>query len=55
MEAGADLTAVEVSLHRADLVRSTLKPLVRHARTLGRSVEVRTADGRTVGEDEAAA
>jgi 16S rRNA (cytosine967-C5)-methyltransferase len=52
LEAGADLTAVEVSPHRADLVRSTLRALVRHARALGRSVEVRTADGRTVGEDE---
>ena len=53
--AGADLTAVEVSPHRADLVRSTLKPLTRYARPLGRTVEVRTADGRAVGEDEPAA
>ncbi|HET6969052.1 MAG TPA: transcription antitermination factor NusB [Ornithinibacter sp.] len=52
VEAGADLTAVEVSPHRADLVRATLAALSRHAETLGRQVEVRTADGREVGEDE---
>ena len=55
VQAGADLTAVEVSPHRADLVRSTLGALIRHARGLGRTVEVRTADGREVGEDEPAA
>jgi 16S rRNA (cytosine967-C5)-methyltransferase len=55
VERGADLTAVEVSPHRADLVRSTLGALIRHARGLGRAVEVRTADGREVGEDEPAA
>ena len=52
---GADLTAVEVSPHRAELVRTTLGALSRHAATLGRQVEVRTADGREVGEDEPAA
>ncbi|WP_392541923.1 RsmB/NOP family class I SAM-dependent RNA methyltransferase [Oryzobacter telluris] len=52
---GADLTAVEVSQHRAELVRSTLGALGRHASSLGRSIDVRTADGREVGEDEPAA
>ena len=52
---GADLVAVEVSEHRADLVRGTLEPLVAHAAAAGRRVEVRTTDGRTVGEDEPAA
>jgi 16S rRNA (cytosine967-C5)-methyltransferase len=55
LEAGADLTAVEVSPHRADLVRSTLRALTRRAKSMGRRVEVRTADGRVVGEDEPAA
>ena len=52
--AGADLVATEVSPHRADLVRSTLRALARHARGLGRSIEVRTADGREVGAEEPA-
>ncbi len=55
LEAGADLTAVEVSEHRAELVRSTLGALSRHAASLGRRIDVRTADGRSVGEDEPAA
>ena len=55
VEAGADLTAVEVTPHRADLVRSTLRALTRHATALGHSIEVRTADGRSIGEDEPAA
>ena len=55
LEAGADLVAVEVSEHRADLVRSTLEPLSARAAGSGRSVEVRTADGREVGEAEPAA
>ena len=55
VQAGADLTAVEVTPHRADLVRNTLRALTRHAKALGRHVEVRTADGRAVGEDEPAA
>jgi 16S rRNA (cytosine967-C5)-methyltransferase len=49
---GADLVAVEVSPHRADLVRRTLGALVEHAGRQGRTVEVRTADGREVGADE---
>ena len=52
LEAGADLVAVEVSPHRADLVRQTLRTLAERAAGLGRSVEVRTADGREVGGDE---
>ncbi len=52
IEAGADLTAVEVSPHRADLVRTTLAALGRRADELGRRVDVVTTDGRTVGEDE---
>lgn len=52
LDAGADLVAVEVSDHRADLVRSTLEPVIAGAEAAGRSVEVRTADGREVGEAE---
>jgi 16S rRNA (cytosine967-C5)-methyltransferase len=55
VRSGADLTAVEVTPHRADLVRNTLRALTRHAKTLGRHIEVRTADGRVLGEDEPAA
>ncbi len=54
LQRGADLTAVEVSEHRADLVRSSLAALTRRADDAGRSVEVRTADGREVGDDEPA-
>ncbi|MDF3045002.1 MAG: methyltransferase [Ornithinibacter sp.] len=50
-----DLVANEVSQHRADLVRSTLRPVARLAARSGRSVDVRTADGRRLGEDEPAA
>lgn len=49
---GADLVAVEVSDHRANLVRSTLEPVIARAAEAGRRVEVRTADGREVGEAE---
>jgi 16S rRNA (cytosine967-C5)-methyltransferase len=52
VQQGADLVAVEVSPHRADLVRRTLGALVTRAEGAGRSVEVRTADGREVGADE---
>lgn len=52
IQAGADLVAVEVSDHRADLVRSTLGPVVALARESGTSIEVRTADGREIGERE---
>ena len=52
IEAGADLTANEVSDHRTDLVRQTLRPAIARARAAGRTVTVRTGDGRSVGEDE---
>lgn len=55
VQSGADLTAVEVSDHRADLVRQTLQSLSDHAAAQGRSIEVRTADGRELGEEEHAA
>ncbi len=50
--AGADFVAVEVTPHRADLVRATLARTSERAHGLDRSVEVRTADGREVGADE---
>jgi 16S rRNA (cytosine967-C5)-methyltransferase len=52
LQAGADLTANEVSPHRADLVRQTLRAAADRAAELGRRIEVRTGDGRVVGEDE---
>lgn len=52
VQQGVDLVAVEVTPHRADLVRSSLAVLTGHAEAAGRSIEVRTADGREVGEDE---
>ena len=52
VQAGADLVANEVSPHRADLVRQTLRPALERATAAGRVLEVRTGDGRTVGEDE---
>ncbi len=54
-EAGADLVANEVSPHRADLVRQSLRAATAAARRVGRTVEVRTGDGRLIGEDEPAA
>ncbi|CCH78585.1 putative enzyme [Nostocoides japonicum T1-X7] len=41
-----------MSPHRADLVRRTLAAATEAAERAGRSVEVRTADGRDVGEGE---
>jgi 16S rRNA (cytosine967-C5)-methyltransferase len=52
LRAGADLTANEVSEHRTDLVRQTLRPALLQAGHLGRTIEVRTGDGRVAGEDE---
>jgi 16S rRNA (cytosine967-C5)-methyltransferase len=52
---GADLVAVDVSDHRAELVRTTLEPVTALARAAGRRIEVRTTDGREVGEAEPAA
>ena len=52
LEAGADLTANEVSAHRADLVRQTLRAATERAADLGRQLDVRTGDGRDIGVDE---
>lgn len=49
---GADLVAVESSPHRADLVRATLGAARDDAARRGRTIEVRTADGREVGGTE---
>lgn len=49
---GADLVANEVSEHRTELVRQSLRPAITAARGAGRELVVRTADGREVGEDE---
>src|ERR671912_356894 len=46
LRTGADLVANEVSQHRADLVRSTLRPVAGLATRSGHSVDVRTADAR---------
>jgi 16S rRNA (cytosine967-C5)-methyltransferase len=46
--------ANEVSPHRADLVRQTLSPAVQAAADAGTSLEVRTGDGREIGDDEPA-
>lgn len=50
--AGADLVCTEVSPHRADLVRSSLRVAIAEADARGSRVEVRTQDGRAVGESE---
>ncbi len=52
LQQGADLVANEVSEHRSELVRQTLRPAVEAAREAGRSLEVRTGDGRELGTDE---
>ncbi len=52
LEQGADLVANEVSPHRAELVQATLRPAVAAAEDAGRAIEVRTGDGREIGEDE---
>jgi 16S rRNA (cytosine967-C5)-methyltransferase len=52
LQADADLVANEVSPHRADLVRQTLRAATDRAAEQGHRLEVRTGDGRTVGEDE---
>ncbi|WP_338747809.1 RsmB/NOP family class I SAM-dependent RNA methyltransferase [Janibacter alittae] len=49
---GADLVANEISDHRAELVRQTLRPALTAAQTAGRHLEVRTGDGREFGVDE---
>ena len=52
IEAGADLTANEVSEHRTDLVRQTLRPAIARAAASGRTITVRTGDGRRSAQDE---
>jgi 16S rRNA (cytosine967-C5)-methyltransferase len=49
LPAGAGLVAVEVAPHRAGLVRGSLEAV---ERVWPGAVDVRTADGRVVGEDE---
>ncbi len=51
-DAGADLVCTEISPHRADLVRQTLRLGIEAVGERGASVVVRTADGRAVGESE---
>ncbi|MET4078987.1 transcription antitermination factor NusB [Janibacter sp. UYMM211] len=51
-EHGADLVANEISEHRSDLVRATLRPSLEAAREAGLELTVRTADGREAGADE---
>lgn len=51
-QAGADLVANEVSPHRAELVTATLAAVTEPAAAAGSTVEVRTGDGREVGEEE---
>ena len=53
-ERGAALVANEVSEHRAELVRQTLRPALAAAREAGRELEVRVGDGREVGAEEPA-
>src|SRR5699024_6957534 len=48
----AYLVANDVSEHRSDLVRQTLRPAARAADAAGRGLQVRTGDGREVGADE---
>jgi 16S rRNA (cytosine967-C5)-methyltransferase len=55
LQHGADLVANEVSPHRAELVRQTLRPALARAAETGRTLEVRTGDGRVVGSEEPAA
>ncbi|WP_068401006.1 RsmB/NOP family class I SAM-dependent RNA methyltransferase [Kribbia dieselivorans] len=54
VQAGRDLVANEVSDHRAGLVRLTLRPAVEAATEAGTTIEVRTGDGRDVGDEEPA-
>ncbi|MGO1167666.1 MAG: RsmB/NOP family class I SAM-dependent RNA methyltransferase [Janibacter sp.] len=49
---GADLVANEVSEHRTELVRQTLRPAFEAADAAGRELDVRVGDGREVGTDE---
>lgn len=55
LECGADLVANEIAPHRADLVRQTLAAAAARFEGAGRTLEVRTGDGREVGRLEPAA
>ncbi|KRE37192.1 methyltransferase [Janibacter sp. Soil728] len=48
----ADLVANELSEHRTELVRQSLRPAMAKAKDHGRELVVRTGDGREVGRDE---
>ncbi len=50
LQAGASLTANEISVHRAELLRRTLGPALRRA--AAGQVTVQVGDGREVGADE---
>ena len=52
LQQGADLVANEVSEQRSDLVRGTLRPALEAAAGAGRTLTVRTGDGREIGGDE---
>lgn len=52
LEVEADLVANEVSQHRTELVRQTLRPALDAAAAAGRELVVRTGDGREAGTDE---
>lgn len=52
LQTGADLVANEVAAHRAELVRTTLRAASAAAAEHGQHVEVRTGDGRELGELE---
>lgn len=49
---GADLVANELSEHRTELVRQSLRPALVKATDHGRQLIVRTGDGRELGQDE---
>lgn len=52
LQQDADVTANEVSTHRTELVRQTLRPAAVRARAAGRELVVRTGDGREFGTHE---
>ena len=52
LQQGADLVANEISEHRTELVRQTLRPALDAAAAAGRHLEVHTGDGREVGVDQ---
>ena len=55
IERGADLVANEITPHRAELVTQTLGAAFDRAAECDSRIEVRTGDGREIGEDEPAA